>query len=118
VLNHAGLPGSREPDVLAGWRASMRLLAQAPNVAVKISGLGLRGRAWSVDDNRQVILDVIEIFGTDRAMFASNFPVDGLCGSFNTIFRGFRESVKDLPNGDQSKLFHDNAMQMYRLKHA
>ena len=115
VLNHAGLPGSREPDVLRGWRAGMRLLAQAPNIAVKISGLGMRGRAWSLDDNRQVIRDAIEIFGTDRCMFASNFPVDGLCGTFRTIYGGFRESVADLPVAEQCKLFHNNAVRIYRL---
>ena len=115
VLNHAGLPGTREPEVLAGWRDGMRLLAQVPNVAVKISGLGLRDRPWSLDDNRQVIRDLIDIFGVDRAMFASNFPVDGLCGSFDTIYRGFKAAVADLDADERRKLFHDNAVRIYRL---
>jgi predicted TIM-barrel fold metal-dependent hydrolase len=115
VLNHAGLPGSRDFDVLKGWREGMELLAQAPNVSVKISGLGLKHRPWSLNDNREVIRDVIAIFGTDRAMFASNFPVDGLCGSFDTIYRGFRAAVADLSPADQRKLFHDNAIRVYRL---
>jgi predicted TIM-barrel fold metal-dependent hydrolase len=48
-------------------------------------------------------------------MFASNFPVDRLVGSFDTIFSGFRESVADLAPADQRKLFHDNAVRIYRL---
>jgi predicted TIM-barrel fold metal-dependent hydrolase len=115
VLNHAGLPGTRDPDTLAGWREAMRLLSRAPNVFVKISGLGLQGRPWSLDDNREVIRDLVAIFGVDRAMFASNFPVDGLCGSFDTIYRGFMAAVADLSGEDQIKLFHDNAVRVYRL---
>ena len=116
VLNHTGLPGSRAPEVLAGWREAMRLLARAPNVFVKISGLGLKGYAWSLEHNRGIIRDAIEVFGVERAMFASNFPVDGLCGSFDTIYRGFKASVADLPAAARLALFHDNAIRVYHLE--
>ena len=48
-------------------------------------------------------------------MFASNFPVDSLVGTFDEIFAGFRRAVADLPLADQRKLFHDNAVRIYRL---
>ena len=48
-------------------------------------------------------------------MFASNFPVDGLCASFDAIFSGFKTIVRDLPEADQRGLFHDNAVRIYRL---
>ena len=67
----------------------MRELAGATNVALKISGLGQAGQPWSADANRRVVLDAIDIFGPERVMFASNFPVDSLVGSFETIFLGF-----------------------------
>jgi predicted TIM-barrel fold metal-dependent hydrolase len=66
----------------------MRLMASVPNAAVKISGLGQAGRPWSVEDNRRIVLDTIDMFGIDRCMFASNFTVDSLVGSFRTIFAG------------------------------
>ncbi|MBE9605458.1 amidohydrolase family protein [Acetobacteraceae bacterium H6797] len=115
VLNHTGLPSDRSPEGLAGWRAAMRRLAEAPQARVKISGLGLAGRPWRIEENIGIIRDTIEIFGVARCMFASNFPVDGLCGSFETIFDGFRQSVADLPWNDQLALFHDNAIRTYRL---
>jgi predicted TIM-barrel fold metal-dependent hydrolase len=62
-----------------------------------------------------VICDAIAIFGVDRSMFASNFPVDGLCGSFQTIYEGFQAAVADFSPADQRKLFHDNALRVYRL---
>jgi predicted TIM-barrel fold metal-dependent hydrolase len=57
----------------------------------------------------------IEIFGAPRCMFASNFPVDGLCATFDAIFSGFKAIVRDLPAVDQRGLFHDNAVRIYRL---
>jgi predicted TIM-barrel fold metal-dependent hydrolase len=48
-------------------------------------------------------------------MFASNFPVDGLKGSFRTIYDGFRAAVSDRPLAEQRALFHDTAARIYRL---
>jgi predicted TIM-barrel fold metal-dependent hydrolase len=59
--------------------------------------------------------DTIAMFGVDRCMFASNFPVDSLCADFKTIYRGFFEATRDLPEADRAKLFHDNAARIYRL---
>ena len=82
---------------------------------MKISGLGQRGLRWTLEANLPVVRDAIEIFGVNRAMFASNYPVDSLVGSFDEIFSGFRRAVADLPPGDQRRLFHDNAIRIYRL---
>ncbi|MSU89339.1 amidohydrolase family protein [Rhodobacteraceae bacterium 2CG4] len=114
-LNHTGLPADRSPEGLAGWRKAMKLFAAAPNVAVKISGIGVPGHRWSVEDNRAVVLDTIDIFGPDRCMFASNFPVDSLVGSFQTIFSGFLEITSEFSEADRRKMFHDNAANYYRM---
>jgi predicted TIM-barrel fold metal-dependent hydrolase len=115
ILNHTGLPRDRSTDELTAWRAAMTQFADAPNVAVKISGLGEPGRAWSLERNRKVILDTIAIFGEDRCMFASNFPVDGLTGSLATIYSGFAEATEKLGKDVQTKLFAANARRLYRL---
>ena len=115
ILNHTGLPADRSPEGLDGWRAAMKTLAGAPNVAVKISGLGQAGKPWSADDNRAIVLDTIDIFGTDRAMFASNFPVDSLVGSFETIFSGFDDITSGFAETERAKLFRDNARRIYRI---
>ena len=115
VLNHTGLPADRSEAGLAGWRAAMRLFAGAPNVAVKISGLGQAGQPWSKQANRPIVLDTIEIFGVERCMFASNFPVDSLVGSFETIMSGFDEITADLGADERAALFAGNAMRFYRI---
>ncbi|MEJ8570428.1 amidohydrolase family protein [Microbaculum marinum] len=115
VLLHSGLPADRSPEGLAGWKAAMAGFAERPNVAVKISGIGLPGVAWTADNNRAVVRTIIETFGVDRCMFASNFPVDSVCGDFDTIFSGYKEITSDLGIEAQAKLFHDNAVRYYGL---
>lgn len=115
IVNHTGLPSDRSPAGLAAWRSALVTVAVEPNVAIKISGLGIPGVPWSVAHNRDVVLDAIRIFGVDRCMFASNFPVDRLSGDYGTIMGGFMEIVSDLREEDRRKLFHDNAVRYYRL---
>lgn len=109
VLNHAGLPlaGEREP-----WRAAMAALARLPNVSVKISGLGNLSGAH----RRDAVLAVIDLFGTARAMFASNYPVDSLRTSFDAIFSGFDDATRELAEAERRGLFHDNAVRIYRME--
>jgi predicted TIM-barrel fold metal-dependent hydrolase len=114
ILNHTGLPADRSPEGLNGWRAAMETFAAEPNAMVKISGICVPHRKWTPDLNRAVVLDTIELFGADRAMFASNFPVDSLWATFDEIFGGFLEITAGLPEADRRKLFHDNAERVYR----
>jgi predicted TIM-barrel fold metal-dependent hydrolase len=116
VLDHTGLPADRSAAGIAGWRAAMGRLAQCPNVAVKISGIGVPGQAWTVAANRDIVLTAIELFGADRCMFASNFPVDGLCASFDAIYSGFRAIAAELSPDEQRKLFHGNALRIYGIE--
>ena len=115
VINHTGLPADRSAEGLAGWRRALETVAAQPDVAIKISGLGRAGLPWTVEANGPIIRDTISIFGADRCMFASNYPVDSLAGSYRTIFSGFLAAVADRPRDEQLKLFHGNATRIYRL---
>ena len=114
ILNHTGLPTDRSPDGLVAWRAHMERFAAVPNTAVKISGICVQGEAWTAELNREVVLRTIELFGVERTMFASNFPVDKLVAGFEAIYSGFMTIVADISVDDQLKLFHDNAVRYYR----
>ena len=115
IVNHAGVPADRSPEGLARWREGMAALAECDNVAVKISGLGVTGPSWPKASNRQIVLDVIRMFGVDRCMFASNYPVDRLCVSFRDLYGAFNSFTEQFSSGDRRKMFHDNAMNRYRL---
>lgn len=115
IINHTGLPADRSAEGLAGWRRALAIAAKQPNIFIKISGLGRRGQPWTVAANGPIIRDTIAIFGADRCMFASNYPVDRLAGTFDTIYRGFFAAVADRPVAEQLQLFHGNAARVYRL---
>ncbi|MDQ2078601.1 amidohydrolase family protein [Xanthobacteraceae bacterium Astr-EGSB] len=116
ILNHSGLPSDRSPEGLAGWRAAMARLSEEPNVRVKISGIGLRSRPWTVEDNRWIVEQIVDLFSPRRAMFGSNFPVDSLCASFDTIFSGFKRIVARYPRADQELLFCETARAVYQTR--
>ena len=116
ILNHTGLPSDRSAEALAGWKRAIETLAACPNAMIKISGLGQAGQAWTVAANRGIVLTAIEAFGVERAMFASNFPVDSLCAAFDAIFSGFRAIVSDFSASEQRALFHDNAVHIYAME--
>jgi predicted TIM-barrel fold metal-dependent hydrolase len=115
ILVHAALPADRSDEGLVAWRAALELAAAHPNVAIKVSGLGRPGEPWTLTANVPVIRDALNIFGHERAMFGSNFPVDGLTGSFQMIYAGFRAAVSNRPVEERRMLLHDNAVRIYRL---
>lgn len=109
VINHAGLPPATDR---AAWRAAMSGLAACGNVSVKISGLGNLDAAA----RQEVTLALIDVFGTGRAMFASNYPVDSLRDTFDSIWSTFDDITRGLADAERRALFHDNAMRIYRLQ--
>lgn len=115
IINHTGMPIEREGKGLQEWKDGLAALAQFPHVSIKISGLGMVDHKWTVESIRPIVRHTIQTFGPDRCMFASNFPVDGLKSDFNTLYNAFKRIVADLPIADQRKLFHDNAVRIYRL---
>ena len=90
-------------------------MAKQPNVAIKISGIGEAGYQWRLDANRRVVLEVIALFGVDRCMFGSNYPLDSLCASYQSIFNGFAAYVADFSAQERSQLFVENARRIYRI---
>jgi predicted TIM-barrel fold metal-dependent hydrolase len=116
ILNHTGLPADRSAAGLAAWESAMANLAACPNVAVKISGLGTPGAPWTVAANREIVLRIIDLFGVERAMFASNFPIDSLCASFATIFEGFSSIVAGFSVTERQSLFQATAERIYAIE--
>lgn len=115
IINHTGFPWDRSDAGLAMWRRAMRAMAAEPNVVVKLSELGLKDRAWNYEENRAIILETIDMFGPDRCMFASNFPVAGLRIDFDTLYTSYKRMVAGFSDDEQRALFRDTAARVYRL---
>lgn len=116
VLNHTGMFVDRNhPGSWRTWRNGLQQLADCPNVMIKISGLAMFDHRWTVESLRPYVLTAIELFGTERAMFASNFPVDRLFGSYVALWRAFDSIVADASGGEREALFRSTARRVYRL---
>ncbi|MGF1626866.1 MAG: amidohydrolase family protein [Alphaproteobacteria bacterium] len=115
ILNHCGSPIERDTEGMARWRQGLAALAQAPNVAIKISDLVAYDPEWTLESLRQVILACIEAFGTGRAMFASDFPVTGLHATFDETYDAFRTVVAEFSADEQRALFFGNAKRLYHM---
>ena len=116
ILNHTGLPSDRSDEGLSGWRNALAAFAERPNARIKISGIGVPGQPWTVESNGPIVRDAISIFGVDRAMFASNFPVDSVVATFDEIWTGFDAATADMPEADRERLFAGNAIATYRIE--
>lgn len=115
VVNHAGLPADRSPAAMDGWRAAVSRIAELPHVSMKISGIGLPGVPWTAANNEPVVSFLAETFGADRVLFASNFPVDSLAGSYADIWGGFLVLTAGWSRAEQLAAFAGNAVRVYRL---
>lgn len=115
IVNHAGMFTDRTLEGWQIWKAGMCDLAARDNVCVKISGLGMFDRNWSLESIRPYVLETLTCFGTDRAMFASNFPVDKMFSSYEAVWKAFDEIVADLSDVERAGLMQHNAERYYRI---
>ena len=114
-LDHAGFPRERTPEYFAMWKRELASLAQAQNVVIKISGLGMCDNQWTVESIRPWVLACIETFGIDRSFFGTNWPVDRLYSSYPDVIDAYAEIIKDFSDNDQGKLFSGNAERIFRI---
>jgi len=115
ILGHAGMPLERSTEYFDAWLAAMKDLARAPNVAVKISGLGMADHNWSVESIRPWVLASVEAFGVERCMFASNWPVDRLYSGYGAVVDAYKEITAEWSVADRDALFWKNAERFYQI---
>jgi L-fuconolactonase len=116
VIEHAGWPRSDAPEEFELWRRGMSALAGlGDRVHCKLSGLAMPLHSMDAPALRPWLDHCLESFGVDRCMFASNFPVDGLCVGYRALYAAFAAFVADRPAADRRALFHDNAARIYRI---
>jgi predicted TIM-barrel fold metal-dependent hydrolase len=116
VLDHCGVPRVKEKD-LDPWRAHIYEIANAPNVSCKISGLVAYAdpKSWRAPDLRPFVEHVIANFGWDRVLFGSDWPVCTLSASLAQWVNTLQSLTQAAGEANQKKLFHDNAVRVYRL---
>ncbi len=115
ALCHAGSPWDQSASGLARWRDGLRLVAQLPGSVCKLSGFGMFDHRWTTDSVRPMIDSCLDIFGVERCLFGSNFPVDKLHASYARVFGAYEAVTAGLDERDRERIFVDNARRFYRI---
>jgi L-fuconolactonase len=114
VVEHTGWPRSASDDEFQLWKAGLETLAAVgDNISCKLSGLAMPLGGMAVEAYRPWVDHAIDVFGIDRCLFASNFPVDGLHGTWDQLYRTYAELTDDLDDMARDKLFAANAARLY-----
>lgn len=117
VLDHMAKPDIASGDIDV-WTEAMREFATLEHVACKFSGLLTEaGKEWTVDDLRPYVRAVVDMFGTRRMMFGSDWPVSLLAVDYSTVLTTMRATLDDLnlTEDDIAAIFGLTAMHWYGL---
>lgn len=115
ILQHAGMKEDASPAGLAAWSDGMKHLADCPNVVTKLSAFGTFIHKNDPDFIAQMITDTEALFGADRCMYGSNFPIEKLWTSYTQLFNAFQDATASLSKKKQRAIFNDTAARVYRL---
>lgn len=116
VLDHIAKPNIRGRE-FEPWGRQMRELASLPNVDCKLSGVVTEAehQHWTLEDIKPYVLHTLDVFGEDRVMFGSDWPVATLAAEYARWVDAVETLTADLSGGAKRKLWHDNAKRFYRL---
>jgi predicted TIM-barrel fold metal-dependent hydrolase len=115
VVEHTGWPRSDSEEERALWQVGIDALAGVgDNVICKLSGLAMPFGSMSVNALTPWLEYAIDAFGVERCMFASNFPVDSMYGTFDELYDAFNSVTAGLDTESREKLFATNAERVYR----
>ena len=115
VLLHAGMCEDRSPEGWRRWREGLRTLAACPNVMVKLSALGTFPRRCAAALWRPVVEETVAVFGPQRCIFGSNYPIEKLWTSYAEVIATMQECLAGLAPAERRAILHDNAARVYRL---
>ncbi len=134
VLDHFGTPcgvgryATQRDEIFAAWKDDITALAACDNVVAKIGGLAMpdNGFGWHVAERPptsdefvsaqgRYYLHTIEVFGPERCMFESNFPVDRFSLSYAVFWNAAKKLVADFSDAEQTALFTGTAARVYSI---
>jgi predicted TIM-barrel fold metal-dependent hydrolase len=118
VLQHAGMLEAKSKEGRALWQKGMKRLAGQPNIVSKLSGLGTFIQRNDPQHIADVIHETVAIFGSDRCLFGSNFPIEKLWTSYASLVDAHRAALAGYGAAEQHAMLQGNAIRIYRLAEA
>lgn len=116
VIDHLAKPPIARNEIKE-WLDALTPVARYQNIHCKLSGLVTEAnwQTWQIADLRPFVDCALELFGPDRMMFGSDYPVCLLAATYDRVLDGFQQLLKDLSDADRDKIFSTNATRFYRL---
>ncbi|MEM9631500.1 MAG: amidohydrolase family protein [Pseudomonadota bacterium] len=114
IVDHLGSPIAGDDAALAVWRDGIKALAALPNTFMKISGLSQADAHWTIDGIRPMVDQVLEVFGPGRCMLGSNFPIENLTSTYESVWSAYEALFCDLKPEDKDALYFSTARTAYR----
>lgn len=116
ILDHIAKPDIRSQR-MEPWASYMKSLADCPNIYCKLSGIITEAdhAQWTKDDIFPYLDTIFEMFGIDRLMFGSDWPVCLLAGSYSEVLAMILEYIKDLSAEDKTQVLEKNTVQAYGI---
>lgn len=115
ILQHAGMLEDASPKGRAAWRQGMEMLANETNVVSKLSAFGTFLHRNDPAFIKDMIETAVAIFGADRCLYGSNYPIEKLWTSYNDLFAAFRSGASGLRQSQWDAIFNDTAARIYRV---
>jgi L-fuconolactonase len=116
VIDHIAKPLIAS-HVMEEWASDMERIAEIPHMHVKLSGMITEAdwANWKAEDLKPYVQHVLRLFGPDRLMFGSDWPVCLLAGSWKEVLAAFTQGIGAQPMELRSKLLGETAEKFYRL---
>ena len=116
VLDHLAKPPIKSGHI-AEWKKNIEKFKELENVSAKISGLITEAEWYNY--NEKDILNIVEIalevFGTDRLMFGTDYPVVLVADELSSWVTTFKKSISQLSSDEIKKITIDNCLQFYKI---
>ena len=115
AVNHCGGPNIKD-DEFEPWATHMHKLATFENVHCKVSGIvTTASENWTPDELKPYIRHLVEVFGYNRLMFGSDWPVCTLAAEYQKWFEVLLSIIDDASAAEKNLLFYQNALEFYRM---
>lgn len=115
AICHLASPWDQSPVGFNHWQQSMRTFASLPNCYIKLSGFSMFTHNFNAENFSRYAHSAIDIFGPERCMFGSNFPVDKLYISYADLFAQWQEVVRHYSSREANYLSSNTAKAFYSL---
>jgi L-fuconolactonase len=116
VIDHLAKPRIRDRSI-SDWLPDFRAAAVFPNVHCKLSGMVTEAdwRSWTAADLRPYVQHALELFGPDRLMFGSDWPVCELAATYGEVKQALDDAIGPIAPAERAAIFGGTAARFYRI---